>query len=308
MESLLASGQFTPILVRPRKAGADFVAAGHVRFRAAKQACERHADGAKHRGLEALQAIVREMDDRTFIELLNVENLQRDDLDDLDEAEGFRNLMERCGYDIKKVAVRIGKSSRYVYDSLALRKLIPEAKRCFLEDRFERGHAILLARLTPDWQKKALSRHFNRYGDGRGALWEAEIFDQEPGQQRLTLDDQVKPVSVREFQTWIDDHVRATPAAVDPVLFPTAAELLAQAQAAKGRAARIIHITYQRQVPYTARDLKTKTYGAEAWKRADGQFGSKPCVARRAPTISSSEPPSKLTTSHASTGGACSGC
>jgi ParB/RepB/Spo0J family partition protein len=281
-DSLLASGQLEPILVRPRKAGGYELAAGHRRFRAAKLACEQYPDGARFRGLGELLAIVRELDDRAYIETLQISNLQRDDLHSLEEAQGFSDLMTSCGYDIKKIAARIGKSERYVYDSLTLLKLIPEAKKLFLEGRFERGHAIELARLTPQWQQEALDPEgASDYGP-RAGLWQPEHADADPNpadQERLDLDeeDAVKPVSVRELKTWINDHVRATPDAVDPMLFPTAAEVLAKAQAAKGRAAKIVHITYDYQVPGAARDPKIKTYGENGWKRADGQFTSKIC-------------------------------
>lgn len=84
----------------------------------------------------------------------------------------------------------------------------------------------------------------------------------------------MKPVSVREFKGWINDHVRATPDSVDPFLFPQTAEQLAAAAAAKKK---VVHITYDYRVPDAARDEKIRTYGSEAWHRADGQFKSKPC-------------------------------
>ena len=281
-DSLLAAGQLTPITVRPRPGGGYEIAAGHRRYRAAKLAMEKHSSGARFRGLDQLLAVVRELDEPAFIEVLNVENLQRDDLHPLEEAEGFKTLMERARYDIKKIAARIGKSERYVYDSLTLLKLIPEAKKLFLAGRFERGHAIELARLTPQWQKEALDPEGATDYGSRAGLWQPEHADADPNpadQERLDLEDEdaVKPVSVRELKTWINDHVRATPDAVDPMLFPTAAEVLAKAQAAKGRAAKIVHITYDYQVPGAARDPKIKTYAEHCWKRADGQFTSKAC-------------------------------
>lgn len=135
-ESLKQIGQLEPLLVRPVN-GTFEVLAGHRRFRAAKIA-----------GLKELEVRIREIDDKTAVEILTISNLQRDDLHPLEEANGFRDLMTECGYDVKKIAARIGKSDRYVYDSLTLLKLIPAAKKLFLDGRFERGHAIELARLS----------------------------------------------------------------------------------------------------------------------------------------------------------------
>lgn len=281
-ESLLQSGQLEPVLVRPRKDGGFELAAGHRRYRAAKLAGERSPDGARFRQLGELLAIVRDLNDRDFIETLNVDNLQRADLHPLEEAQGFRDLMTACGYDVKKIAARIGKSERYVYDSLTLLKLVPEAKKMFLAGRFERGHAIEIARLSAEQQADVIDpdNAGNAFGRGEG-LWQAEIAhrDPDPAQEDLELEDEdaVKPVSVRELKSYIDDHYRADPAKTDPVLFPDAAQLLADAQAKKGRASRIVHITYSYRVPDAARDPKIKTYGAEAWARADGQFKSKSC-------------------------------
>ncbi len=262
--SLLASGQLTALIVRPRKAGGYEIAAGHRRYRAAKIARERSAKRAAYHGLDHLLAIVRDLDDRTFIETLNIENLQRDDLHPLEEAQGFRDLMEKAGYDVAKIAARIGRSMRYVYDSLTLLKLTPEARKLFLEGGFERGHAIELARLGPDWQRKALDRRINRYSPhAKGGLWEAENVEDEPGEPELRLDDKVKAVSVREFRTWINDKVRVTPGGIDPVLFPDTARELTTALKDKEK---VIEITYEHVIWHEARNAKgPRVFGAQSW-------------------------------------------
>ena len=274
--SLLSSGQLTPIIVRPRKAGGYEIAAGHRRFRAAKLACHKSPDGARYRGLHEMMAIVRSLDDKTFIEILNVENLQRDDLHPLEEATGFKQLMEKAGYDVAKIASRIGRSTKYVYDRVKLLQLVPEAKKLFLDGAFEAGHAIILARLAPADQKRALDP--DRSGNGRiGGVFYPEHFHSDPtlpAQEQLKLEDAVKPVSVRELQTWVDDNVRMTPERIDPFLFPETAQQLA---AAKDHELKVVHITHDYRVPDAAWDEKQRTYGEHAWKRADGKHKSKPC-------------------------------
>jgi len=267
-DSLLQSGQLEPVLVRPRKSGGYELAAGHRRFRAAKLAIQQSPDGARFRGLGELLAIVREMDDRTFIETLNVDNLQRDDLHPLEEANGFKDLMTECGYDVAKIAARIGKSPRYVYDSFTLLKLTPEAKKLFLAGKFERGHAIELARLSPEWQKRALDPEGATDYGARAGLWQPEHAKSDPNVPELELADDaaVKPVTVRELKGWVNEHVRATPEGVDPMLFPASVEALQEARQHK---LKVIEITYEHQVPVDARDPKApRIYGAQAWRSA----------------------------------------
>lgn len=267
-ESLLASGQITPITVRPSangKGGFE-IAAGHRRTRAAHQA-----------GLEALDAVVRDDlkgNDPAFIEILNVDNLQRDDLHPLEEAQGFRTLMEKAGYDIPKIASRIGKSTKYVYDRLKLLTLIPEAQKLFAEGAFEAGHAILLARIAPAEQKRAINGASNN--DWRGVRG---LFQHDAGDNSLGLEfagAKRKPVSVREFESWIKQHVRFDVEKEDlPGLFPLTAEALAQAEAAKRK---VVFITFDHGVKDDAKDPDgARTYGKESWKRADGEKGSKEC-------------------------------
>src|ERR1043166_1993419 len=260
-ESLLAQGQLTPIVVRPRREGGYEIGAGHRRLRAAAQA-----------GLRKLLAVVRPLDDVAFTELLNIENLQRDDLHPLEEAAGFKQLMERAGYDVQKIAVRIGRSTKYVYDRVKLLQLVPEARKMFLAGEFEAGHAIILARLTPAEQRRAIDKDNADWSTRKGGLFQAE--GGHGGPEELALEDRVKAVSVREFRSWVEDNVRLVPERIDPVLFPQTAELLAQA---KEEELKVVHITHDYRVPDAARDEKHRTYGEHAWKRADGKQKSREC-------------------------------
>jgi hypothetical protein len=218
-------------------------------------------------------AIVRSLDDKTFIEILNVENLQRDDLHPLEEAAGFKQLMEKAGYDVAKIASRIGRSEKYVYDRVKLLQLTKEAQALFWDGEITAGHAILLARLTPADQKRAVGdpRKANDFGVGHGGggLFRPDVSDDE-----LDLDDAVQPRSVRELQAWINDNVRMTEQAIDPFLFPETAQVLSRAQEEEEK---VVHITHDYRVPDGARDEKQRTYGEHSWKRADGKKKSKPC-------------------------------
>jgi ParB/RepB/Spo0J family partition protein len=268
--SMRTTGQLTPILARPstlpKKAGYE-IAAGHRRRRAAELA-----------GLDSLMVIVRDLDDRTFLEILTIENLQREDVHPLEEAQGYRNLLTIDGYDPKQIAERVGKSESYVYDRLKLLQLIPAAQDLFFANRFTLGHAIILARVGAENQTRILEPHQNRYGEGAGggALWRidhghATLGLLAPNEEEGDYAGLV-PVSVRQLQEWIDNHVRFDVAAESVAqLFPETAATLAQAEE---KQEKIVAVTYDHQLHPDAKDEGARTYGPTSWKRADGQPGS----------------------------------
>lgn len=177
VESVKRLGVLTPLLARPNASGYE-IAAGHRRYRAAKKA-----------GVESVPVRIRPMTDAEFLEVVTIENLQREDIHPLDEALGYQALMEKAGYDVDAIAAKVSKSASYVYQRLKLVELIEPAKKAFLEDRITAGHAILIARLQPKDQKEALENSFGeRWNEGTG------------GRIRVTI-------SVRELSAWIDGNV-----------------------------------------------------------------------------------------------------
>src|SRR6266850_6716082 len=96
------------------------IVAGHRRYEAAKKLC-----------LTTLPAQVREMDGKEYMEILHVENLQREDVHPLDEAVGYKELLEQGGYDVTTLAGRIAKSEAYIYQRIKLNDLIKEAQKLF---------------------------------------------------------------------------------------------------------------------------------------------------------------------------------
>lgn len=266
--SLLASGQLTPLLVRPHpgKQGYFEIGAGACRRRAAVRA-----------KLDTLLCVVRELDDATFVELVNVENRQRHNLHPLNEAAGFADWMKTAGLKIPDIAARIGLSVKYVYDRLKLLQLIKPAQKLFLEGRFEAGHAIILARLSKDDQERAIALDADERWGRIGGLFQDERVEVE-GDEELELADPKKAVSVREFQGWVQRNVRFDPTKVDQgdlrFDFPETAAALDQAQQGKRK---VLHITHDYRVADDAKDPRRRTYGENSWKRADGKEGSKPC-------------------------------
>jgi ParB/RepB/Spo0J family partition protein len=270
-ESVRAKGVVTPLLVRraPGRAAEVYeIAAGHRRYRAAVAA-----------GRPTVPVLIREMEDAEFLELLVMENDQREDVHALEEASGYQALLGLKGYDVAKIAARVGRSPKYVYDRLKLLELVPDAQALFLRDLFSAGHAILLARLKPEDQKRAIeATRRNGYSTAidsgvfqsvSGALFD----DDEPASKDPYA--HVKAVSVRELEAWIQRNVRFEPAHVDAFLFPETAQAIeAHADDRLG----VILGTRQYRASDDVRGAgKEKVFGAEAWKRADGQEKSKTC-------------------------------
>lgn len=145
-------GVLTPLLVRPNAKGYE-IAAGHRRFRAAKLA-----------KLAEVPCVVRDLDDKTFLEIMTIENLQREDVHPIDEALGYQVLIDKTGMEIAAIAAKVGKSESYVYQRLKLAALVKPAQKAFIEEKITAGHAILIARLQPKDQEEALkfsTRGFN---------------------------------------------------------------------------------------------------------------------------------------------------
>lgn len=138
--SIKTQGVAQPILVRPIEVIEDItyfeIVAGERRFRASRIA-----------GMPTVPAIVRELSDRQAYEIQVLENLQRVDLHPLEEAEGFEVMMATYGDTADELAAKIGKSRAYIYASLKLCALIPEARKAFYEGTLTKSTALLVARI-----------------------------------------------------------------------------------------------------------------------------------------------------------------
>lgn len=141
--SIRSNGLLQPILVRPKGRGFEIVF-GHRRAAAMARA-----------GLEEIPAFVRELDDRTVLELQLEENLRRQDLHPAEEAEGYRQLVDVHGMTAEQIAARIGKSKGYVYGRLKLCALRGKARDAFLEGRVDATLATALARVPDVLQDEA---------------------------------------------------------------------------------------------------------------------------------------------------------
>lgn len=161
-ESIAASGVHQAILVRPlpqsrlqdtfsdRQPGDPLpeyeLVAGERRWRASGMA-----------GAQTIPAIVRDLSDEQVVEIQVIENLQRDDLSALEEAEGFQTLLVTANMGVDELSTRVGKSRTHVYTRLQLLNLSAAAKEAMAEGKLDPSRALLIARIPDDkLQAKAL--------------------------------------------------------------------------------------------------------------------------------------------------------
>lgn len=141
-ESIRAHGVLQPILLRPNGAPDRYeIVAGERRFRAAQAA-----------GLPEIPATIRDLTDAQALELQVIENLQRDDLHELEEAEGYERLMQ-CTHDdgttysAEEIAGKVGKSKAYIYARLKLTDLCEAGREALRGGRIPASTALLIARI-----------------------------------------------------------------------------------------------------------------------------------------------------------------
>ena len=143
--SIAEHGLLQPIAVRPKPSGGYLIVAGERRWRASRMA-----------GLTEVPVIVKDVTDEQAMELALVENLQREDLDPVEEAAGIRELMTRCGLTQEQAARKLGKSRSALANSLRLLSL-PDTVQELLKSGFLTiGHAkVILGLPTPELQAEA---------------------------------------------------------------------------------------------------------------------------------------------------------
>lgn len=146
--SLRSSGLLQPITVRPAPNGQGFeLIAGERRFRAATRL-----------GWKEIPAIVRETDERTLLTLAMIENLQRADLDPIEEADGYQRLIDEFAASQQEVADAVGKERSTVANALRLLQLPASIRRLLQEKQLTAGHARALLSLASERAMTDLAR------------------------------------------------------------------------------------------------------------------------------------------------------
>lgn len=150
--SIQTAGVLQPILVRQLLNNP----APDDRFVFECVAGERRVRAARLAGLEEIPATIRELTDEQVVELQLIENLQRQDLHELAEAEGYEQLLG-LGHDVDSIAIKVGKSRGTVYARMKLLALTPAARKAFYQGKIAASVALLLARIpVPHLQDQAL--------------------------------------------------------------------------------------------------------------------------------------------------------
>lgn len=132
-DSITVHGVLQPLLVRPLLSGGYQLIAGERRWRASRMA-----------GLKEVPVIIRELSDSDAMEIAIIENLQREDLNPIEEAEGLQALIDKCDYTQEQVAVSVGKSRPAIANALRLLKLPEEVRQMTKEGEISAGHARAL--------------------------------------------------------------------------------------------------------------------------------------------------------------------
>ena len=145
-QSIRQHGVFTPILVKKSIQGYDLIA-GERRLRASKLA-----------GLEEIPAIVVEMSDQEMMEIALLENIQREDLNVIEEAKAYEQLMHRLEYTQEQLANRVGKSREHITNTLRLLKLPEDVQDLVVQKKLTMGHVRALLGLKDESDMRKVAK------------------------------------------------------------------------------------------------------------------------------------------------------
>lgn len=137
-ESIEQHGVFTPILVKKAVRGYELIT-GERRLRASKLA-----------GKKKIPAIIMEFDDQQMMEIALLENIQREDLNAIEEANGYEKLIQKLGYTQEELAKRVGKSREHITNLLRLLKLPKNVQNMVVDKKLTMGHVRSLLGLKDD--------------------------------------------------------------------------------------------------------------------------------------------------------------
>ena len=135
--SIKTHGVVSPILVQKGKKGMYTIIAGERRWRASKLA-----------GLKEIPCIVKDYSNEEVMEIALIENLQREDLNPIEEAEGYKNLMEAFSFTQEQISEKVGKSRSAIANARRLNNLCDEIKALVIEKKLSQGHARTILPVT----------------------------------------------------------------------------------------------------------------------------------------------------------------
>jgi ParB family chromosome partitioning protein len=145
-QSIATHGVVQPVVLRPKGDRFELVA-GERRWRAARMA-----------GLTRIPAVVRDVQDKDLLELALIENIQREDLNPIEEAQAYKKLIETVGLTQESLAERVGRDRSYITNYLRLLRLPDDIQRLVAESRLSTGHARTLLGLEHLDEQRRLAR------------------------------------------------------------------------------------------------------------------------------------------------------
>ena len=204
MAALTASvrelGVLQPVLVRPLGGGSYELIAGERRWRAAKRA-----------GLQVVPAIVRTADDTSSLEQALVENLQREDLNPMDESAAYQQLIEDFRLTHEELAVRMGRSRAAISNALRLFQLPPSIQRMLADRKLGAGHARALLGSPDRAFQENLARRAVAEGMSVRAVEEAVRVHNEgattASKARPPQPEALRPPGLLELEKLLSDHL-----------------------------------------------------------------------------------------------------
>lgn len=180
--SIKKHGVMQPVVVRPVAHGTYELVAGERRWRAAQAA-----------GLAEIPAIIRPLSDQEALESSLIENLQRDNLNALEEAGAYQRLVDEFAYTQEQLADAVGKDRSSVANALRLLRLPEDVQRAVREGKLSAGHAKILAGVEPTARQLELCRHVTTHQLSVRQLEElAGKWQPKAARRRRALDPQLK--------------------------------------------------------------------------------------------------------------------
>ncbi|NCB32423.1 MAG: ParB/RepB/Spo0J family partition protein [Erysipelotrichia bacterium] len=195
-DSIRQHGIFTPLLVRKSVSGYDLIT-GERRLRAAKIA-----------GLKTVPAISVEFTDEQMMEISLLENIQREDLNPIEEAAAYESLVKRLGYTQEKLAQRVGKSREYCANMLRLLKLPQDVQEMVTDRKLTMGHVRPLLALKDEDQMFEAAQHII---ENKMSVREVEAYIKqiagESGKNKKKKEIRAKDPMIRDLEHRIEEKL-----------------------------------------------------------------------------------------------------
>jgi ParB family chromosome partitioning protein len=195
-DSIREVGVLQPVLVRPADDGYELIA-GERRWRAARRA-----------GLQAIPALIRTTDDASALEQALIENVHRDDLNALEEAAAYQQLIEDFRLTHEQVAARVGRSRVAITNTLRLLQLPPAIQKMIQDDTLKGGHARALLG-TPDraFQEQLARRVVNEGLSVRAVEEAVRAHGGEAAKPAPAATGQLRPAGLLELEELLGDYL-----------------------------------------------------------------------------------------------------